>query len=318
LQVGVVLVEHCVKNTAAPVLLQELRDELLEFLLTQQLPKLSSETLVQKMALILLTKEGPSSSSVLSSSPSSSCSGWEPLVVQIEDYWHVQNQPTSLRLLHSLLQELLNNNDGDVIDDDDDDDGTDEKVDATTLRQRRRRRLLVPRSLLTRLWQHECFQNLPQVLRDGVATTTTTSTTKTTSCSVLAVGSLHHTGNQRRRLGLGWDVLPTNVQTSLERIWKHISSLLDQLQLHNNCKKNGVHDGDDDEDDKPLQAIQKQHKLQLALSVMGIVFVAWRHRNWMRRWSKAFWVALLAPVTELVDALRIHNDEASAITTAGK
>lgn len=91
LQICVLLVEHSSRIDGMPELLQELRDHLVEFLLIQQLPKLSSPILATKMAKAVLVPAEMK---------------WEPLIPEIETYLtSTTNNVESLQAVRTVLVE---------------------------------------------------------------------------------------------------------------------------------------------------------------------------------------------------------------------
>lgn len=233
-QAAVLLVEHSSRIGATPVLVKECRDELLEFLITNQLPKLSSCTLAKQMALAMLTRDT-----------------WEPLVLQIDDHLQSHDQMASLRVLRSLLREQMMS---DVC--------------------------MVPSSLLKRILQKECFQNLPAVpLQAPLAVV------PRNGASQLATVQIPKAFQDRLQA-----ILPTSAKLLLSRLRQCASSLWSMAGL---------------EDSTNLQALQ-QRKVQVAISIVTLL-LAWRQRGLVRRWGKALSMLLLSPITELVEALRMSD-----------
>ena len=276
-QVAVLLVEYCARHPATPPLLQDLRDELVEFVLTEQVPQLSSGHLIQQITGAILTKKPKTTTTKTES--------WEPLLLQIKEHVLVRDRcrrppsadetrttTASLRILQSCLQEHLT-----------------KKEEACPL--------LVPPVLLERMLQHKCFQNLPldeiRALRPTVVTTLERTTTLPIVISLQRLSTA---------LQAGWQsFLPTSIQTLMDRLrhYCHYTTTMLFSSLIDNPKDIGH-----------AHAIQQQQQFRsyVALSLASLL-LTWRHRQGVGRWGKALSMALLAPIMEVVDALRTHPDE---------
>ena len=159
--------------------------------------------------------------------------------------------------------------------------------------------LLVPPVLLERLLHHKCFLNLP--LLDETHVTAHRSLTHGTNTALwtrMIPESLQplSAALQARFQAL----LPTSIQTLLNRLryyCHYATTMLLPVII------------DTPKDDNHAHAIQQQVLLQqqfrrhVALSLASIL-LTWRHRQRVGQWGKALVMALLAPVMEVVDALR--------------
>lgn len=252
LQVSVLLVEQSLRIEGTPVLLQELRDELVESFFIQQLPKLSSDVLARQMAMAVLTPRKES---------------WEPLIHQINDFIQESAHQASLHTIRSILEDSSTTRD--LVDD--------LRGISTELRQK--------------LLRHESLQNLP-------AKQASLPSSDLVSCG--DAGPV----NQRQALvpkflrdrwGGGY-VLPPSLQHLFDRLRQHATKYISSLQPP--IKKSSSH----------AQAVVQWRKTQLAISIVSLL-LAWRHRGLLRRWSKTVSLALLAPVTELVEVLAPRTSE---------
>ncbi len=93
LQVTMLLVQHSTRIDGMPPLLQEIRDQLVESLFTEQLPKLSSPSLATQMARVVLI---PSEERC------------EPFIHQINDHLTPTNHPPTMQALQTVLEETKN------------------------------------------------------------------------------------------------------------------------------------------------------------------------------------------------------------------
>jgi hypothetical protein len=176
-----------------------------------------------------------------------------------------------LRMLQSCLQELLTKN------------------EEASLH------LLVPPVLLERLLHHKCFQNLP--LLDETHVTAHRSLTHGTNTALwtrMIPESLQplSTALQARFQAL----LPTSIQTLLNRL-RHYCHYATTMLLPVII--------DTPKDDNHAQAIQQQQQFRRHVALLlASILLTWRHRQRVGQWGKALLTVLLAPVMEVVDALR--------------
>jgi hypothetical protein len=260
LQVSVLLVEQSLRITEGtiPALLQELRDQLVEFLFLQQLPKLSSEVLVRQMAMAVLTPRKES---------------WEPLIHQINDHLTSESSPSnhlsSLQALRSILEE----------------------PSSTTTTHSSDDMLGISTELRQKLLQHDSLQNLPA------------KSSSTRSSALVSYGEDDGSSVGRGmqmvpkflRDRWSWErVLPPSMQQLLDRLRQHASNYLDLLHRSKESSSSSS-------SSNTSQVIQWR-KTQLAMSLVSLL-LAWRHRGVLRRWSKTVSLVMLAPVTELIEAL---------------